>query len=194
VKNGRAHKIVIDGELAAIIGRRWDARQYETSDGSTALASHVFHLDGQPVGDFRKAWATACKAAGLVKPKLDANGNPMTETIDGEERHLMVPSRIFHDLRRSGVRNMVRAGVREGVAMAISGHRTRAVFDTTSRRKTTFVKPFALQHSISLHNPPNGRSFRSSPQSRTCTKSTQNENGGFGRRSYCFVFNCGGRI
>jgi len=128
VKNGRPHKIVLEAELAEIIERRWAAREYQTPNGP-ALSQYVFHLDGGPVGDFRKAWASACKAAGLVKPKLDENGEPVTVTVNGTKETVMAPSRLFHDLRRSGVRKMVRAGVREGVAMAISGHRTRAIFD-----------------------------------------------------------------
>ena len=108
--------------------RRWVAREYRSAK-CPSISKYVFHRNGMPIRDPRRSWAAACKVARLMKPKLDKKGEPVTEIINGKEQVVMVPARIFHDLRRSGVRNMLRAGVREGVAMAISGHRTRAIFD-----------------------------------------------------------------
>ena len=64
----------------------------------------IFHKNGARIGTFYKRWNRACQLAGVA-------------------------GKIPHDLRRTAIRNMLRAGCSEKVVMSISGHRTRAVFD-----------------------------------------------------------------
>jgi len=119
-KNGRGRTVAIEGDLGAIIERRAEARVIPGKAGAPdRVAELVFHRGGKAIRDFRGAWAAACIEAGLYR--VDGTNE------NGTERR--VPTRLFHDLRRSGVRNMVRAGVRERVAMEVSGHKTRAIFD-----------------------------------------------------------------
>lgn len=75
------------------------------------------------INDFRGAWNTACREAGL------GYGYKVSSKYVEEWEDKLPEGPIFHDLRRTAVRNMVRAGIPEKVAMAISGHKTRSVFD-----------------------------------------------------------------
>ena len=100
------------------------------------LSGWIFHRDGKPVGDFRKAWATACCKAGigeLLCPNceiaVDAQHKCAKCSQSWTREELKYVGRVFHDFRRTAVRDMVRAGVPETVAMSISGHRTRSMFD-----------------------------------------------------------------
>lgn len=95
-KNGKPRKLALEGIYRDILKRRLSARRLD--------CPLIFHRNGMPMGDFRKAWARACKTAGVA-------------------------GLLFHDLRRTAVRNMVRAGVDTKVVKAISGHKTDAVFE-----------------------------------------------------------------
>ena len=53
----------------------------------------------------------------------------MADRISPCLREAGLPGRILHDCRRTAARNLVRAGVPERVAMSLTGHKTRCVFD-----------------------------------------------------------------
>ena len=100
-KNDDGRTVYLDEELWEVFQRQANARKERMK-----IVSWVFtnEAGNGPVKDFRKSWVRACKNANIGK-------------------------RLFHDFRRSAVRNMVRAGIPERVAMMVSGHKTRSVFD-----------------------------------------------------------------
>lgn len=102
-KNGEGRVFPFTAELRSLLGQlRANTTALERQNG--LICPWVFHRNGKQIRNFRRAWITACKKAGC-------------------------PSRIPHDLRRTAVRNLVRAGVPERVAMTLTGHKTRAVFE-----------------------------------------------------------------
>ncbi len=103
-KTGEGRVFPFTVELRALLARR----RAITRDRERELGRAVPHVftrpNGEALGTFNKRWATACRAAG-------------------------VPGRVLHDFRRTAVRNLVRAGVPERVAMEMVGWKSRQMLD-----------------------------------------------------------------
>jgi len=123
-KNNEGRVAYLSPELLAILQAQHAAtRELEREKG--IIVPWVFHRKGRRILRFLASWQTACKKAGI-------------------------PGMLFHDLRRTAVRNMVRAGVPERVAMQISGHRTRSVFERYNITSDADLREAAKR--IAAHN------------------------------------------
>lgn len=149
-KNDEARLVFLTGELKEIIKEQQIRTQRDHPN-----CPYVFYNNGQRIGDFRKAWDTAllkcgykptfkCRDCGTIA-KLEVQQKWMKEgpvvyiRIDKSWEEMICArcksnrfqrnNKVFHDNRRTAVRNMVRTGTPEGVAMKISGHKTRTIFE-----------------------------------------------------------------
>lgn len=121
-KNNEARTVYLDDELKAVFIEQ-KARQKELVKISPYAFTNESGSD--KIKSFRGAWLNAC-----TKAKI------------GEK--------LFHDFRRTAVRNMVRAGIPERVAMMISGHKTRSVFERYNVVSETDLKVAAQKQEAYL--------------------------------------------
>jgi hypothetical protein len=157
----RSFPFGVHPRLAALL-REQRERTSALEKAAGTFCPWVFHRDGRQVrGWYYDAWHAACRQAG-------------------------VPGRLVHDLRRSAVRNLVRAGVSEQVAMTITGHKTRSVFDryhiVSSSDQIEAVRKLAALQGAVAPEPRKVVAMGDALAERTCTVPAQSPLSGAGSR------------
>ncbi|MBL7224670.1 MAG: tyrosine-type recombinase/integrase [Desulfobacteraceae bacterium] len=115
-KNKEARHMYMEDGLLSIMFEQWASKE--------DACNYVFHREGQRIKDFRGAWNDACREAGI------GYGYKASKryTKEWQEKGL-TEGPIYHDLRRTAVRQMDKAGVSRKVAMMRTGHKTESVYN-----------------------------------------------------------------
>ena len=111
-KNKTPRVLYLDSDLSRVL-TAWKQR----SMASWPQCPWICHRKGRQLKDIKSAWKRGCQVVGLGQMVMDE-----------EKGRKVWQGKIPHDFRRTAVRNTVKAGVPEKVAMLISGHKTRSVF------------------------------------------------------------------
>jgi integrase len=102
-ENGAGRLFPFTEELRVLLeAQRAATAEIERRQGR--IIPWCFSREGKPIRNYNCAWRTACRKAG-------------------------VPGRLMQDFRRDALRNLVRSGVPERVAMTLTGHKARTVYD-----------------------------------------------------------------
>ncbi len=130
-KNDDGRLVYLTPELKGLLKAQAD-RVWYLMQQTGSIIPHLFpHLEGryrgQPRHDFRRTWKSACRGAMLEGLTGEVRTRKREELKQNPKAGLL--AMLQHDFRRTAVRNMVNAGIPERVAMAVTGHKTRSIFD-----------------------------------------------------------------
>ena len=121
---GEGRSFPLTPELREILAKQLE-RTKELERETDRLVPWLFHPDGKPIRDFRKAWALACERGGVAGK---------------------TPS----DFRQTAVRNLERAGVARQAAKAMVGHRSDSIYRRSPLADETMLKE-SVAKLVALH-------------------------------------------
>lgn len=103
-KNKKGRSFPLIPRLRAVLEAQYERKKEIERRTGQIVDALIFFDSGKPIKTIRKCWETACEGAGH-------------------------PGLLFHDLRRSAARNLVRAGISTKLAKDYLGHQTYSIFD-----------------------------------------------------------------